>query len=187
MAASIGLRRQDEREGEGEKGGVLEGGVLTRRTMAQTSRPEEAGVDGMIHGEFSRPWGRRLRRRRPSAPRTNPLHGDAEGDEVERLDKNVELGEAPDGGDLRGGAGGSAAARQRGKGSERERVRGEREGRARGCSFPRAREGGPAEGAAEGRHGDGSGSEATVVHKEDGNFAKTPLALFSSFPFNFLN
>ena len=38
--------------------------------------------------------------------------------------------------------------------------------------------GGGIEGAAEGRHGDGSGSEATVVHREDGNFAKTPLPHF---------
>ena len=49
-AAHGGERRGDEPErGDNGEGGP-EDRVLTTKMMAQTSRLEEAGVDGMIHG-----------------------------------------------------------------------------------------------------------------------------------------
>ena len=119
---------------------------------------------------------RQLRRSRPDSLHREEQHGEAE-----QMEPAAGFGVAGVVGGRDNGGGGRSGARSGARSAIRVRVcrggAGERErgSRAPGYSTYPPWGGGGIEGAAEGRHGDGSGSEATIVHREDGTFAKKNL------------
>ena len=167
VAAQLGLRREDDPEGEGEGGRHGEHRELTLGKLVRVARSEEAGRRRDDPRRLGRPRGRSERRRRCRRPRGDSLHGKVQLGEAETTAASAGSGMASITGDMKGGGGGGHGGSEARVRVSRGKSRGERRGVVGEASYPLAAGGVPASSSWERspRHG-ASGNPVATGERE---------------------